>query len=160
MGTVFRLVFYSGQDSAVAYGLAKIIFDRIDSLNAHFSDWLPESELSMLCQKAGEKGCCRVSAELADILFKSNSFARQSRGAFDISVGALTRLWRRSRNLKELPAPEKLPRRLKRLAGKVSACVRTGHARACVKKVQCSIWVVLLRAGLLTIASVFYEVTE
>ncbi|MFM7152984.1 MAG: FAD:protein FMN transferase [Bacteroidota bacterium] len=130
MGTVFRLVFYSGQDSAVAYGLAKIIFDRIDSLNAHFSDWLPESELSMLCQKAGEKGCCRVSAELADILFKSNSFARQSRGAFDISVGALTRLWRRSRNLKELPAPEKIASALKTVGWKsVSVCPDRSCAR-------------------------------
>ena len=113
MGTVFRLVFYSFQDSSEARALAKTVFDRIDSLNAHFSDWLPESELNLLCQKAGEKGCQKVSAELADILHQSKGFARQSRGAFDISVGALTRLWRRSRNLKELPEPERVASALK-----------------------------------------------
>ena len=108
MGTVFRLVFYSNQDSSDANALAKTVFDRIDTLNAHFSDWLPESELNMLCQKAGAKGCCRVSTDLADILHKSVVCARQSRGAFDVTVGALTRLWRRSRNLKELPEPGRI----------------------------------------------------
>ena len=108
MGTVFRLVFYSTQDSADVQALAKTIFDRIDALNMLFSDWLPESELNRLCQYAGATGCQKVSVELADILKKSGMYARQSRGAFDCTVGALTRLWRRSRNLKELPEPERI----------------------------------------------------
>ena len=113
MGTVFRLVFYANQDSTEAQILAKTIFDRIDTLNMRFSDWLPESELNQLCRHAGEKGCRKVSAELADILNKSGLYARQSRGAFDCTVGALTRLWRRSRNLKELPEPERIASALK-----------------------------------------------
>ena len=113
MGTVFRLVFYANQDSVEAQALAQTIFDRIDTLNMRFSDWLPESELQMLCQKVGGKTCRQVSPELADILEKSGMYARQSRGAFDITVGTLTRLWRRSRNLKELPEQERVAAALK-----------------------------------------------
>lgn len=108
MGTVFRLVFYADWDSTEAQVLVKTIFDRIDALNMRFSDWLPESELNQLCKHAGEKGCRKVSVELADILKKSGMYARQSDGAFDSTVGALTRLWRRSRNLKELPEPARI----------------------------------------------------
>lgn len=130
MGTVFRLVFYSNQDSAEAHILAKTIFDRIDTLNMRFSDWLPESELNLLCQKAGEKGCQKVSVELVDILEKSGVYARQSHGAFDITVGALTRLWRRSRNLKELPEPERIAS-ARKMVGWKNISVYPG--RSCVR---------------------------
>lgn len=113
MGTVFRLVFYADGDSAGAQGLAKTVFDRVDALNMRFSDWLPESELNQLCQHAGAKGGQKVSVELVDILEKSRRYARQSQGAFDGTVGALTRLWRRSRNLKELPEPARIAAALK-----------------------------------------------
>jgi len=130
MGTVFRLVFYSNQDSTEAKVLANTIFDRIDTLNMRFSDWLPESELNRLCQKAGEKGCQQVSAELADIVQKSGIFARQSNGAFDITVGALTRLWRRSRNLKELPEPERIASAQKTVGWRnISVRTRTSSVR-------------------------------
>jgi len=134
MGTVFRLVFYADQDSADAQVLAKTIFDRIDALNMLFSDWLPESELNRLCQYAGATGCQKVSVELADILKKSGMYARQSRGAFDCTVGALTRLWRRSRNLKELPEPERIASALETVGWKNlrvhprTSCVRLRKA--------------------------------
>lgn len=103
MGTVFRLVFYTAADSLKAAGIAQDVFARIDTLNAVFSDWLPESELNRLCQKAGNGEVIPVSAELFDIIRLSKKFSKKSAGAFDITVGPLTRLWRRSRSLKELP---------------------------------------------------------
>ncbi|MEO0007903.1 MAG: hypothetical protein RJA20_2099 [Bacteroidota bacterium] len=118
MGTVFRVVFYAHHDSSEAAALAKTVFDRIDTLNMRFSDWLPESELGMLCREAGDKHCLKVSAELADILHQSGSFTRQSNGAFDVTIGAVTRLWRRSRNLKELPEPERIAAALKTVGWK------------------------------------------
>jgi thiamine biosynthesis lipoprotein len=130
MGTVFRLVFYSNQDSSEASGLASAIFGRVDTLNMRFSDWLPESELSRLCRQTGGKGCQKVSAELADILQRSSIYARQSRGAFDITVGALTRLWRRSRSLKELPEPDRLASALKTVGWKN---IRVRPGASCVR---------------------------
>ena len=103
MGTLFRLVFFTEQDSIDAGQVANQIFARIDSLNMIFSDWLPESELNRLCQTAGSGKKIQVSPELFDVLARSKKFSRQTQGAFDVSVGPLTRLWRRSRTLKEFP---------------------------------------------------------
>ncbi|MBL7825055.1 MAG: FAD:protein FMN transferase [Saprospiraceae bacterium] len=103
MGTVFRLVFYSRQDSVEANKTASDVFQYIDSLNAIFSDWLPESELNQLCAMAVNGREVTVSAPLFDILSKSNDFSVRSGGAFDVTIGPLTRLWRRARNLHEMP---------------------------------------------------------
>lgn len=103
MGTVFRLVFYTEKDSTTAQSIAKQVFKRVDTLNAIFSDYLPESELNRLSDKAGSGEKIQVSEALWKILRLSKYYAKVSDGAFDPTVGALTRLWRRARNLKEPP---------------------------------------------------------
>jgi thiamine biosynthesis lipoprotein len=108
MGTVFRVVFFSDKDSTEAASIAGQVFARIDTLNAMFSDWLPESELNRLCKQAGLDITTPVSSELYDILVQSKKFSKQSAGAFDVTVGPLTRLWRRSRSLKELPTEDRI----------------------------------------------------
>lgn len=102
MGTVFRLVFYAADDS-LASRATRAAFDRVDTLNAIMSDYWPESELMRLCDQAGNGEKVPVSPDLWRILRQSARFSRQSAGAFDVSIGPLTRLWRRARNLKELP---------------------------------------------------------
>lgn len=102
MGTVFKIVLYA-DDSLRANSAARLAFDRVDTLNAHLSDYLPESELNLLCAKAGTGEKTAVSTDLWSILRLSKQFSKLSGGAFDASIGPLTRLWRRSRNLKTLP---------------------------------------------------------
>lgn len=103
MGTVFRLIFYARTDTLTATGWAKAAFDAVDSLNAAMSDYIPESELSRLSQYAGTGQFVPVSRDLWQILKLSEGFSRKSEGAFDVTIGPLTRLWRRARNVKELP---------------------------------------------------------
>lgn len=103
MGTVFRLVFYTEKDSLQAALIARKAFDVVDSLNASMSDYLPESELSRLGNTAGSGQAVKVSDDLWQVLRWSKDFSRKTHGAFDVTVGPLTRLWRRARNLKELP---------------------------------------------------------
>ncbi len=103
MGTVFRLVFYASPDSAVAGALAAQIFNRMDTLNSIFSDYQPESELNRLSDRAGTSAPMSVSPELYDILHRAQGFSKATGGAFDVTVGALTRLWRRAFHLQELP---------------------------------------------------------
>lgn len=103
MGTVFRLVFYTEKDTQKAEAIAHQVFRRVDSLNASMSDYLPESELNRLCATAGLDRAMRVSDDLWKVLRLSARFSRKSGGAFDVTIGPLTRLWRRARNLKELP---------------------------------------------------------
>lgn len=102
MGAVFRLIFYAENDS-LAERAAHTVFDRVDSLNAVMTDYQPDSELMRLCDKAGTDEKVPVSADLWRILKISQHFSRQSGGAFDVTVGPLTRLWRRARHLQELP---------------------------------------------------------
>lgn len=102
MGTTFRLIFYA-PDSLLAYRAQARAFAWVDSLNAIMSDYLPESELNRLCATSSTGQWVSVSQPLFDVLEQSDYFARQSEGAFDVTVGALTRLWRRSRNLRILP---------------------------------------------------------
>ncbi|HRI62188.1 MAG TPA: FAD:protein FMN transferase [Saprospiraceae bacterium] len=108
MGTMIRLVFYSTADSAGARSVAERVFVRIDSLNAAFSDYLPESELNRLCDRAGDGEKIIVSKELWDILKMSATYSEMTNGAFDVTVGAVTRLWRKARMMKELPDSSRL----------------------------------------------------
>ncbi len=103
MGTVFNVVFFANMDSVAARAVAAKVFARIDTLNAIYSDYLPESELSRLSDKAGSGEKVKVSPEMWDILRLANQYSRASNGCFDVTVGAVTRLWRKARNMKELP---------------------------------------------------------
>ena len=107
MGTVFRLVLYAESEN-VAQNAANQAFAAVDSMNASMSDYLPDSELSLLCNTAGTGQSVRISADLWQILKQSKQFSRQSKGAFDATIGPLTRLWRRARNLKALPDTAKI----------------------------------------------------
>ncbi len=113
MGTVFRLVFYTEKDSVSAAAIATHVFARVDTLNAIFSDYLPESELSRLSDQAGNGQKIQISQELWEILRLSKQFAKASGGAFDPTVGAITRLWRRARTLKEPPDSMRIAAALK-----------------------------------------------
>lgn len=102
MGATFKLVFYA-TDTLLARRAALAVVDRIDTLNAILSDYRPDSELMRLCEQAGTGQKVAVSADLWRVLHLSARYARRSRGAFDPTVGPLTRLWRRARHLQELP---------------------------------------------------------
>lgn len=107
MGTTFRLVFFAENDGLAA-AAARAAFTRVDTLNAVLSDYLSTSEAMLLCEKAGSGAFVPVSPDLWQVLILSRKFWQKSRGAFDPSIGPLTRLWRRSRSLKELPDSAKL----------------------------------------------------
>jgi thiamine biosynthesis lipoprotein len=134
MGTLFRVVFYADMDSAQATSIATTLFSRIDSLNAVFSDWLPESELNQLCKWAGSGQRVPVSKELFDIVQQSNKYSQQTNGAFDITVGPLTRLWRRSRSLGEMPSEKRRSEALEKVGWRNVKIYRKGH-RILLRKV-------------------------
>jgi thiamine biosynthesis lipoprotein len=107
MGTVFRIVLYAVSDS-VAQQASRAAFQRIDQLNDILSDYKEDSELSRLSATAGSQQPVKVSDELWQVLVLSQQAARLSSGAFDITVGPLVQLWRRSRRQSLLPTEEAL----------------------------------------------------
>ena len=49
-----------------------------------------------------------MSKELCEVLAYGQELSRRTEGAFDVTVGPLTRLWRRARRRAELPPAEQL----------------------------------------------------
>jgi thiamine biosynthesis lipoprotein len=107
MGTLFRIVLYA-PDSSLARQAANEAFRRVDTLNAILSDYLPNSELNRLSASAGTGKVLPVSPDLWKVLFISRQASRKSRGAFDVTVGPLVGLWRRSLRQQALPSAEVL----------------------------------------------------
>ncbi|MPZ21115.1 MAG: FAD:protein FMN transferase [Luteitalea sp.] len=106
MGTLVRLVLYA-RDERQAVHASRAAFDRLAALDRTLSDYQSTSELRQLCGKAGQ-GAVAVSADLFRVLAAAQSLAARSHGAFDVTSGPLTRLWRGARRLGELPAPARV----------------------------------------------------
>ncbi|HVQ29818.1 MAG TPA: FAD:protein FMN transferase [Vicinamibacteria bacterium] len=106
MGTTARIVLYAmGRSEAEA--AAQAAFARIGELDARLSDYRADSEVSLLGQGAGGPAVA-LSHDLLAVLARAQEIARRSDGAFDVTVGPLSRLWRRARRLAELPSSEDL----------------------------------------------------
>jgi thiamine biosynthesis lipoprotein len=101
MGSPFNLILVT-DDSLKAAGLANRSFALIDSFNHLYSDYDTTSELSKLNAHAG-KGKQQISRGLLDILLYSKFAYTKSRSAYDITIGPLSQLWRRSRKEKKFP---------------------------------------------------------
>lgn len=106
MGTLARIVTHAGDEAAARAG-ARAAFDRIAALDAVLSDYRQDSELMRLSARAGS-GPVPVSADLLAVLAASQQLAERTAGAFDVTSGALTRLWRGARRLGELPAAARI----------------------------------------------------
>ena len=106
MGTLFTIVLYAN-DAAMAGSASAAAFAKIAALENVMTDYDPESELMKLCQMpVGQP--VPVSAELFEVLEKSQQVAELSHGAFDATIGPVVRLWRRTRRTGELPEPKML----------------------------------------------------
>lgn len=102
MGTQMRLVVYAA-DEAHARTSMRAAFDRVAQLDRTLSDYQPTSELMRLCARAGQ-GPIAISPDLFSILDHAQRLARRTNGAFDVTSGPLTHLWRRARRFSEVPA--------------------------------------------------------
>lgn len=94
MGTAVRLVIYAPDRSAADAGAAAA-FATVARLDSLFSDYRNDSEIAGLAAAAGTPSAARpVSPELGAVLDTALVWAERTGGAFDVTVGPLTRLWR------------------------------------------------------------------
>ncbi len=107
MGVPFKILLYA-PDSATANHAFDAAFSRVEALNRVLSDYDSESELSRLSRSAPTSKEIPVSEDLWNVLACSQSLAKQTGGAFDVTVGPYVRLWRRARRSGEMPTPERL----------------------------------------------------
>jgi len=105
MGTQIGLVFYA-PDKVKADSVALLAFNRIDTLNEKFSDYIDNSELNLLSAQANK--AVQVSDDLFRILKMASEISENTDGAFDISAGPLVQLWRNTRESQILPSESAL----------------------------------------------------
>lgn len=107
MGASWKIkVFASDQasgEAAIATALAEV--ERLDKV---LSDYDPDSELCELSAAAPTPDPVKVSDDLWRVLIAADQIRKASDGAFDITVGPLTTLWRQARRTGRLPRKDKL----------------------------------------------------
>ena len=108
MGTPCRIVLYAPVEEA-AIEACRAAFARISEIEAVLSDYRVNSEVSRLSD--AQAGIWHpVSDDLAAAMVQSVRIHRASAGAFDPTLGALTKLWRQARRSGQLSSPEQLER--------------------------------------------------
>lgn len=128
MGVDFRIGLYAC-DQRVANDAAKAAFDRVRELNSKLSDYDASSEVRKLCEKPPQQWHS-VSRDLHTVLLHANRLSEESNGAFDVTVGHYTKLWRRARRRKMLPEASQLAKLAK----------RTGHQLLRVNAQKPRVW--------------------
>jgi thiamine biosynthesis lipoprotein len=101
MGVRANIIIYS-DDERKAMAAARAAFAEIARLDAIMSDYRVDSELNRLSDSAGH-GWVPISKDLFDVLAISHFIAQLTDGAFDVTVGPATQLWREMRNTKTFP---------------------------------------------------------
>ena len=127
MGSPLNIMLYA-DDSTKANQIATEAYKIADSLNLIYSDYLENSELSLLSKKSGANEFTKVSSALWDILNLSVKASKQSKGAYDITVGSIVKLWRKARKEKVLPEENILKNTLQSVGYQYVILDSTTHA--------------------------------
>lgn len=132
LGTAFTIVTYGENENSVN-SIIEAVYDEVDRLNMIFSDYMDSSELNRLNARSGSGEYVKVSAELFDILSKAKQASLLSDGAFDVTIGPLSHLWRRARKTNTFPSKKEI-RRAKRKTGNRYLLLDSEHQAVRLKK--------------------------
>jgi len=107
MGTKFKVIFYCQSDS-LANIIQNAAFEKIDELNTIYSDYEVTSELNKIVKFQGQDTAIHISSSLYDILKISQHISKETYGAFDVTIGPLSKLWRRAIRRNEFPTDQEI----------------------------------------------------
>ncbi len=102
LGTKVSIVCYVS-DSLLAIQSISDAFDLLDSFNMIFSDYNPESEVMLLVANKEARAGVTVSKPLYDLTANALYINALTGGSFNITIGALTDLWRTYLGNEEIP---------------------------------------------------------
>ncbi len=91
MACVYAIEMY-GPDASALPGIADAAFDEIDRIDRLMSHYKADSPLSRINREAATHPVS-VDNELFDFIAEAMRYNRDSRGAFDITVGPLMKAW-------------------------------------------------------------------
>lgn len=107
MGTNWYVALYS-QDIDSANRAFERAWAVIDEIDRDLSNYRGDSELNRLCRAAPHPHPIPVKNHLWCVLRAADRISRETGGAFDVTIGPLTKLWRRARLQKRLPDAERI----------------------------------------------------
>lgn len=113
MGTVVEISVVSGDPRHGSLAL-QAAFEEMARLEAMMSAFRDDSELSRLNREASSRPV-RVSPELFEVIKMALALSRTTRGAFDITVGPLMKLWPFYAPEKRVPSAEEIREVLRRV---------------------------------------------
>lgn len=117
MAIPVRITVYA-PDEATANQVTDRAYARFLELDRLLSDYDPDSELSRLCRDALPGKPRKVSPELFTVLKHAEQVSRQTHGAFDVTIGPVTDLWRKIRRRGTLPSDDERLHALRRVGWK------------------------------------------
>jgi thiamine biosynthesis lipoprotein len=91
MGCVYSIVAY-GRRADDVKGILEDALDEVDRIDRLASNYRSDSALSQVNRQA-RRGLARVDPELFEIIAEAMTYAADSAGAFDITVGPLVKAW-------------------------------------------------------------------
>ncbi|WP_420459732.1 FAD:protein FMN transferase [Neolewinella sp.] len=94
MGTPWQISCYT-TDTLLAHRAIDSAFARIEAVEQSMSDYRPDSEIRTV-SRLPSRQFHLVSADLYRVLTFSRELHRYSQGAFDVTIGQLTKRWRRA----------------------------------------------------------------
>jgi thiamine biosynthesis lipoprotein len=112
MGADFTVKLYA-PDQQSADQAFQAAFNLIADFDKAMSDYDSESELSRLGKRSPTTEPLPLSDPLRSVLLRAQEIGETTDGAFDVTIGPLTKLWRRARRQKELPTEEERTSALK-----------------------------------------------
>jgi thiamine biosynthesis lipoprotein len=111
LGTIINLVVYH-TDSTFANNKLEAAFGIIDKMDSIFSDYKNSSELNLLSKNSGNNNAIPVSHHLYSLIDTALYISEITDGAFDITCGPLTYIWRTSSVKGRIPSTRKISRKL------------------------------------------------
>ena len=101
MGTPWQISCYA-TDTLLAHRAIDSAFARIEAVEQSMSDYRPDSEIRTVSRLPARQ-FHPVSVDLYRVLTFSQELHRHSQGAFDVTIGWLTKRWRRAIRQQEFP---------------------------------------------------------
>jgi thiamine biosynthesis lipoprotein len=106
LGTVVSISIPGGAPES----LFALCFEAIKDIDRRMSTTNADSEISLLCENAGNS--FDISADVSDLLKRAVYFSDISGGAFDVSIGVITSLWKENGLFSVLPPDEEIQAKL------------------------------------------------
>lgn len=107
MGTNWKIIVYV-EDTIAAANYLEQAWKELDLLNQMMSDYDSDSELNQIWLAHPPKQWVPISQALFEVLLRAQYFAQVSKGAFDVSIGPLSVLWRKAFRRQTFPEKDKI----------------------------------------------------